>query len=85
MRTIKLYTPYNEIFLGCGKTSLIMDIIKNIETFAVSPPQKVVYFYKEWQDKFDVMKTSMGVEFIEDKRSILNEAAVSVDGIDTSG
>lgn len=48
-----------------------MDIIKNIETFAVSPPQKVVYFYKEWQDKFDVMKTSMGVEFIEDNDNII--------------
>lgn len=57
--------------LGCGKTSLIMHIIKNIDTFAVSPPQKVVYFYKEWQDKFDIMKASMGVQFIEDNDNIV--------------
>lgn len=48
-----------------------MDIIRNIDTFAASPPQKVVYFYKEWQDKFDVMKASMGVQFIEDNDNIV--------------
>ena len=48
-----------------------MDIIKNIDTFAASPPQKVVYFYKEWQDKFDIMKASMGVQFIEDNDNIV--------------
>ena len=56
---------------GCGKTTLIMDIIKNIDTFTVAPPKKVIYFYKEWQDKFDIMKVSMGVEFIEDNDNIL--------------
>ena len=55
---------------GCGKTTLIMDIIKNIDTFTVAPPKKVIYFYKEWQDKFDIMKVSMGVEFIEDNDNI---------------
>ena len=48
-----------------------MDIIKNIDTFTVVPPKKVIYFYKEWQDKFDIMKVSMGVEFVEDNDNIL--------------
>ena len=48
-----------------------MDIVKNISTFAVAPPKKVVYFYKEWQDKFDIMNASMGVEFVEDNDNIL--------------
>ena len=45
--------------------------VKNISTFAVAPPKKVVYFYKEWQDKFDIMNASMGVEFVEDNDNIL--------------
>ena len=48
-----------------------MDIVKNIDSFALAPPKKVIYFYKEWQVKFDIMKASMGVEFIEENDNIL--------------
>ena len=57
---------------GCGKTTLIKNIIENITTFTSSPPNKVVYFYTEWQNKFDIMKASFGVEFIEDNDNMLN-------------
>ena len=32
----------------------------------------MVYFYTEWQNKFDIMKASFGVEFIEDNDNMLN-------------
>ena len=54
------------------KTTLIKNIIENITTFTSSPPNKVVYFYTEWQNKFDIMKASFGVEFIEDNDNMLN-------------
>lgn len=73
----KQITKNNNFFLtllstGCGKTTLIKNIIENITTFTSSPPNKVVYFYTEWQNKFDIMKASFGVEFIEDNDNMLN-------------
>jgi len=40
---------------GCGKTSFILDLIKNIKIISKDPPSLVVYFFKEWQEKFDYM------------------------------
>ena len=48
-----------------------MDVIKNIKTFAAVPPKKVVYFYTEWQKKFDTMKDKYGVEFVEDNDNLI--------------
>ena len=58
---------------GSGKTSLIVDLITNLNKIAINPPKKAIYFYKEWQDKFDFMQTSLGVLFIEDNDNIIDQ------------
>ena len=40
---------------GCGKTTFLVDLIKNIPQFTIKPPLQIVYFYKEWQPKFDFL------------------------------
>lgn len=54
-----------------GKTTFVVDLIKNIHHVAVSPPNKIMYYYTEWQSKFDDMK-SMGIVnlFIKDDDDI---------------
>ena len=58
---------------GCGKTTFISDLITNLDCISVDPPKKVIYFYKEWQAKFDVMEQSLGVNFIEDNDMIIEQ------------
>ena len=58
---------------GCGKTTFISELITNLEQMAVSPPKKVIYFYKEWQTKFVYMEKSLGVNFIEDNDAIIDQ------------
>ena len=58
---------------GCGKTSLITDIIKNMNKIAMNPPQNVVYFFKTWQSKFDILKNEYGVAFMEDNEVMIEQ------------
>lgn len=56
---------------GCGKTTFISELISNLHQISKRPPNKVIYFYKEWQDKFSHMETELGVTFVEDSDMII--------------
>ena len=58
---------------GCGKTTFIMDLVKNLGDVCVSPPSKIIYFYKEWQPKFSDIQSMLGINFIEDNDSIIEQ------------
>ena len=58
---------------GCGKTTFISELISNLEQISVDPPKKVIYFYKEWQEKFVDMEQTLGVNFIEDNDMIIDQ------------
>jgi GTPase SAR1 family protein len=58
---------------GCGKTTFIINLIKNIDNIAQTPPNKVIYFFKEWQSKFEYMKYELNVDFIEDNDMIIDQ------------
>ena len=58
---------------GCGKTTFIIDLIKNINIFCKKPPSLVIYFFKEWQHKFDYMTENLGVRFFEDNDGIIDQ------------
>ena len=57
---------------GCGKTTFVMNMIKNLDTICKQLPKHVVYFYKEWQPKFDYMMNTLGVVFEEDDESLMD-------------
>ena len=56
----------------CGKTYFVSDLIENIETFSKQPPSTIVYVYKEWQTKFDEMRSIVHM-FIPDNENIVNQ------------
>ena len=58
---------------GCGKTCFISQLITNLDQISIDPPKKVIYFYKEWQAKFEDMKQALGVNFIEDNDMIIDQ------------
>lgn len=58
---------------GCGKTTFILNLIRNIELVAKEAPSLVIYFYKEWQDKFDYMANSLNVKFYEDNDGMIEQ------------
>ncbi len=58
---------------GCGKTTFIVDLIKHLDIIAVKPPHKIIYFFKSWQPKFDLMKNKLSVHFIEDNEMIIEQ------------
>ena len=58
---------------GCGKTTFISELIINLDQITVDPPKKVIYFYKEWQEKFTDMEHVLGVNFVEDNDRIIDQ------------
>ena len=58
---------------GSGKTSFIIKLIENIDNVAKFPPRKIVYYYTEWQEKFNGMRKNFNVTFIEDNEMILDQ------------
>ena len=58
---------------GCGKTTLMVDLIKNMNKIAVHPPKIVVYYFKTWQSKFDMLKNEYGVTFMEDNEAMIEQ------------
>lgn len=58
---------------GCGKTTFISELIINLDQITVDPPKKVIYFYKEWQEKFTDMEHALGVNFVEDNDRIIDQ------------
>ena len=58
---------------GSGKTTFLVDLIKNISQFAVKPPLQIVYFYKEWQNKFDFLCEKYNIRFLLDNENIMEQ------------
>ena len=58
---------------ACGKSTLMLDIIKNINKIAIHPPEIIVYYFKTWQSKFDMLKNEYGVTFVEDNEGIIDQ------------
>ena len=58
---------------GCGKTTLMLDLIKNMNKIALDPPKIVVYYFKTWQSKFDILKNEYGVTFMEDNEAMIEQ------------
>ena len=58
---------------GCGKTTFLVDLIKNISQFTIKPPLQIVYFYKEWQPKFDFLGEEYNVMFLLDNENIIDQ------------
>ena len=58
---------------GSGKTTFIVNLIENIDSVAKLPPRKIVYFFSEWQEKFNEMRKNFNVNFIEDNDTILEQ------------
>ena len=58
---------------GCGKTTFIIDLIKNLPVISHKVPVHVIYFYKEWQPKFNNMVKELNVSFFEDNDNIIEE------------
>ena len=58
----------------CGKTCFIIDIIQNLQTIAKMPPNKILYVYKVWQQKFDELKESGIVDhFVQDQKDLIKK------------
>ena len=56
---------------GSGKTSLICSILENLGSFTKKNPTKVVYYYKQWQDKFEILQRNGLVhEFTKDTNNL---------------
>lgn len=58
---------------GCGKTTFIVDLIRHLNGISLKPPSKIIYFYTEWQSKFDYMKNEFAVSFLEDNEMIIEQ------------
>ena len=58
---------------GSGKTTFIVNMIENLDSIAKLPPQKIVYFFTEWQERFNGMRKNLNVNFIEDNDTILEQ------------
>ena len=58
----------------CGKTCFIIDIIQNIQNIAKAPPNKILYVYKVWQQKFDELQESGLVDhFVQDQIDLVKK------------
>ena len=71
---IRLKTNF-KLFLsgpsGSGKTTFIVNLINNLKDIAKDPPKKVIYFFKEWQPKFNDLAEKLNIQFLEDSDKII--------------
>lgn len=58
---------------GCGKTTFIMNLLNNLQDFAKSPPHQIMYYYTEWQARFQEMSQSHGIIFVEDSEILMDQ------------
>ena len=58
---------------GSGKTTFVIKLLENINSISKIPPRKTVYFFTEWQEKFNEMRNNLNVTFIEDNDMILDQ------------
>ena len=38
---------------GCGKTSFVLRLVDNVDTMIAPPPDKIIYYFTEYQSIFD--------------------------------
>lgn len=43
---------------GSGKTYWLKELIKNADSMITPTPERIVYFYGEWQEAYETMRTS---------------------------
>ena len=56
---LRLKNPFNSIICGpsgSGKTILMYKLLRQRNELFTNPPQKVFYFYNEWQETYNNMK-----------------------------
>lgn len=58
---------------GCGKTTFVSNLLINIQEYTKFPPSQIVYYFKEWQPKFDQMQKDFDITFIEDNDLLLDQ------------
>ena len=66
---ILLKHPFTSILAGptgCGKTTFVQKLLKHVKDIVSPPPQRIVYCYSIWQDKFsELLYENPGIEFNE--------------------
>ena len=60
---------------GSGKTTFIVNLIKNVKDIAKDPPKIVIYFFKEWQPKFNDLADELNIQFLEDSDKIIEHVS----------
>ena len=51
---------------SCGKTTWIKKLLQNVNTAVVPPPEKIVWYYKRWQNLYtEIKRTVDNIEFVE--------------------
>lgn len=64
---VPILTPANILVVGAqqvGKTQLTATLLKDMEYYFSPVPQKILYCYSHWQDKYDSMQNSIkNIEF----------------------
>ena len=71
--------PFNCIISGptsCGKTTFLRELLRHKNDVVEDFPERVIYYYKEWQKTFDEIKSIIyNIEFYEGLPSVeeLNE------------
>lgn len=58
---------------GCGKTTFILDIVAHLDKITRTTPKQIIYFFKEWQPKFEFMRNKYGVRFILESDMIFDQ------------
>ena len=58
----------------CGKTFFVSDLIENIKLISKNPPEKILYIFKKYQEKYDEMNVDY---FIEDSPGSDIEESIS--------
>ena len=57
---------------GSGKTQLLIDILAKPNEYIDPPPQRIVYCYSAWQDKFEPLKNIQFVQGLPDIEDLIS-------------
>ena len=60
---------------GSGKTTFIIDLIRNVKEIAKDPPEMIIYYFKEWQSKFDDLSNKLNVQFFKEHDMIIEQVS----------
>lgn len=71
---IRLIPKFKLVIMGpsrSGKTSLVVDLLLNLDNFSSDPPKKIILIYTVWQPIYDKMKTEGLVDvFLQDNTDL---------------